>query len=232
MIIYYLLLGHLLGDFVLQTDIIAGNKSKYWQWTALHAFLVTLCIFVLAVPFGSLTLFLVLLNGIVHFFIDFYKPALIKILKMSELTGFIADQLLHMIILYLISLTAIPDISSFMLQDPKNIKLILVLILVTSFASVLNQFLLGAVFPRADARFFEQGEKQVGIIIRLFITIALYLSISISALFLLSLPIAATTLTLVYRRTWRTWMNAGQLVFKLLLDVCVSMAGICLIFWI
>ena len=231
MTIYQLLLGHLLGDFVLQTDAIAGNKSKYWQWNALHAFLVTLCIFVLAVPFGTVTLLLVLLNGVVHFFIDYFKPYIVKRFKLSELTGFLGDQLLHMLLLYLISLTAVPDPDSFMLQDPQTVKVLLVIVLVTSFAAVLNQFILGAVFPRADSRLFERGEKQAGIVIRLFAVIIIFFSMFTSLYILFLLPLAAAILVPVFRRAWSSWMSMGQLVFKLLLDLAVSMAGICLIFW-
>lgn len=232
MIFYYLLLGHLLGDFVLQTDIIAGNKGKYWQWNVLHAFLVTLCIFALAIPFGMLTLGLVLLNGVIHFLLDYYKPAIIKFFKMSGLTGFLIDQLLHMSLLYLISLTAIPDTTSFMMQDPQTIKLLMMLVLVTSFAAVLNQFLLGAAFPRTGGKFFEQGEKKIGILTRLLITIALYFSISLSPVFLLLLPVTAIMLIFVYKSGLTSRMSAKQLGFKIALDIAVSMTGICLVFWI
>lgn len=232
MIIYQLLLGHFLGDFVLQTDAIAGNKGKYWQWNALHAFLVTLCIFVLAVPFGTVTLLLVLLNGVIHFFIDYFKPYVVRRLKLSELTGFLADQLLHMLLLYLISFTAVPDRSSFLLQDPQTVKLLLVIVMVTSFAAVLNQFILGAVFPRADSRLFKRGEKPAGILARLFVIIIVFSSISISLFFLFLLPLAAAVLIPLCRQAWKSWMSAGQLAFKLLLDLAVSMVGVCLIFWI
>lgn len=232
MIFYYLLLGHFLGDFVLQTDIIAGNKGKYWQWNALHAFLVTLCIFALAIPFGMITLGLILLNGIIHFLLDYYKPVIIRNFKMSELMGFVVDQLLHMFLLYLISLTAIPDETSFMLQDPQTIKLLLVLVLVTSFAAVLNQYLLGTAFPRVGGRFFELGEKQIGIFTRLTITISFYFTISSSPFFLLLLPIAAIVLIFVYKSGLSPLKDIRQLGLKIVLDILVSIAGICLIFWI
>lgn len=232
MIFYYFLLGHLLGDFVLQTDTIAGNKGKYWQWNALHAFLVTLCIFAMAIPFGMLTLGLVLLNGVIHFLLDYYKPGIVKYLKISGLLGFLADQVLHMSLLFLISLTAIPDKTSFMLQDPETVKLLLVIVLVTSFAAVLNQYLMGTFFPRPGGKFFEQGEKQTGILTRLTITIALYFAVSSSPLFLLLLPIAAIVLVFVYRSGLTPRIGMGQLGLKIALDVAVSLAGLFMIFYL
>lgn len=146
--------------------------------------------------------------------------------------GFLIDQLLHMSLLYLISLTAIPDTTSFMMQDPQTIKLLMMLVLVTSFAAVLNQFLLGAAFPRTGGKFFEQGEKKIGILTRLLITIALYFSISLSPVFLLLLPVTAIMLIFVYKSGLTSRMSAKQLGFKIALDIAVSMTGICLVFWI
>ncbi len=230
MIFYLLLLGHLLGDFVLQTDSIAENKGKYRRWIALHAFIVTLCIFALALPFGALTLGLVLLNGVIHYFIDYYKPVIIKTLKMSELMGFLTDQLLHVSLLYPISLAAVPDETSLLLQYPHVVKLLAVLAFLTSFAAVLNQFLFGAVFPRTGGRFFERGEKRMGIFTRLTITAAVYFSIVLSPLFLLLLPAAAAALFFAYRFGDGFRPRAGQLAFKVSLDFAVSIAGIYLIF--
>jgi hypothetical protein len=186
----------------------------------------------MALPFGSLTLGLVLVNGVIHYFMDQYKPKLVKLLKISDLAGFLADQFLHILLLYLISLTAVPHGTGLILPDPQVVRLLLVIILVTSFAAILNQYILGAAFPRADNSFFAKGEKYVGIVNRLVITFILYISVLTSPFFLMLLILAVLALLLVYRRIWSSWMSSGQLVFKLLLDLAVSMGGISLLFWV
>ncbi len=70
---YYLLLGHLLGDFTFQTDNIAKYKSIQWKWNLLHTVIVTLSMLIFAIPFGQLAVFLVIINGILHFIIDSFK---------------------------------------------------------------------------------------------------------------------------------------------------------------
>ena len=106
MAFYYLLLGHLIGDFVLQTDKIAENKGRRWKWNLLHVLVVTFCILIFSYSFGSPLILVVLLNGIVHFVLDFHKKDIMGILHLSKLQGFLFDQLLHTLLLFLISLAA------------------------------------------------------------------------------------------------------------------------------
>ncbi|MBZ0195690.1 MAG: DUF3307 domain-containing protein, partial [Deltaproteobacteria bacterium] len=54
MAFYYLLLGHLIGDFVLQTDKIAENKGRHRKWNLLHVLVVTLCTLLFTYPFGNI----------------------------------------------------------------------------------------------------------------------------------------------------------------------------------
>ena len=227
MAFYYLLLGHLIGDFVLQTDKIAENKGRHWKWNLLHVLVVTLCTFIFSYPFGTLFLLLVLLNGGIHSILDYYKNRINRILRLSELAGFLVDQLIHIMLLYFISQAAVYGNNHVI--DFITIKLLIVLALVTSFSAVFTQFILAALFPRAESKFFEKGEKHVGILTRILVSIVFYLSFILSPYYLLFLVIAATTLLLKYKLGWNKWMSPSHLVVKLLLDTAISAICIFLI---
>ncbi|NTV91001.1 MAG: DUF3307 domain-containing protein, partial [Clostridiales bacterium] len=95
MVFSYLLLGHLIGDFVLQTDKIAANKTRYWQWNLIHAIIVTFCMLAFAIPFGGMLCFLVVISGMLHFIFDYSKPLIAQMFHLGELAGFILDQLMN-----------------------------------------------------------------------------------------------------------------------------------------
>lgn len=230
MAFYYLLLGHLIGDFVLQTDKIAENKCKYWKWNLLHVLVVTLCTLAFSYQYGNLLVFLVLINGAVHFFLDCCKASIGKLLNLNMMAGFLADQLIHIMLLYLISLTAVyknPHLIDFM-----TVRFMIVLAIVTSFAAIFSQFLLKALFPRNDNRFFEDGEKNTGILARIYITIVFYLSFFHSPYFLLLLPGAAAVFFLQFKLKWNKWMSPLHLITKLFLDAAISAACIFLFIYL
>jgi cobalamin synthase len=220
MAFYYLLLGHLIGDFVLQTDKIAENKGRRWSWNLLHVLVVTFCILIFSYSFGTPLIFLVLLNGAAHFVLDFHKKDIMGILHLSELQGFLFDQLLHILLLLFISQAA--DYETSQLLDYRTVMLLIVLVLVTSFSAVLTQFILSALFPRTGNAFFKEGEKQVGILTRLYVSVVFYLAFVISPLYLLLLAIAAVIFLLQFKLKWNKWMSHSHLLVKLLLDTAIS----------
>ncbi len=220
MAFFYLLLGHLIGDFVLQTDKIAENKGRRWKWNLLHVLVVTFCILVFSYSFGIPLIFLVLLNGVVHFVLDFHKKDIMGILHLSELQGFLFDQLLHILLLFLVSQAA--DYGTKQLLDFKTVRLLIVLALVTSFSAVLTQFILSALFPRTDNSFFKDGEKHVGILTRLYAAVVFYLSFVISPYYLLLLVVAAVLFLMQFKLKWNKWMSHSHLLIKLLLDTAIS----------
>lgn len=227
MAFYYLLLGHLTGDFVLQTDKMAENKGRHWKWNLLHVFVVTLCTLIFSYPFGALLLVLVLLNGGIHFILDYFKNRICRILHLSKLIGFMFDQLIHIMLLFIISQAAV--YGKRQLIDPTAIRFLIILVLITSFSAVFNQFILAALFPRADRRFFEKGEKQVGIITRIYAAIVFYVSFIQSPYYLLLLIITAAAFFLQFKFEWNKWMSPLHLVVKLFLDTAISAACIVMI---
>jgi hypothetical protein len=217
----YLLLGHLIGDFALQTDKMAENKGRQWKWTLFHSIAVTLCILVFSFPYGLLLNGLVLLNGAAHFLLDHYKAEIRRRLHLSELSSFLADQLTHVLLLFAVSLAAADGHSPI---SAEAVRLLIVLVLVTSFSAVFTQFILAALFPRAEGRFFEDGEKPVGILTRLLLSIVLYISFFYSPYFLFLLLIVAVSYSLEYRFEWSKWMSLRHFAAKFLLDALVSAA--------
>lgn len=220
MAFYYLLLGHLIGDFVLQTDKIAENKGRRWKWNLLHVFVVTFCILVFSFNFGAPLIYLVLLNGIVHFALDFHKKEIMGVLHLSELSGFLFDQLLHILLLFLISQTALYGTRQ--LFDFYTIRLLIVLTLATSFSAVFTQFILSALFPRTDSSFFKEGEKHLGILARLYVVVVFYLSFVLSPYYLLLLTVAVIIFLLQFKMKWSKWMSHSHLIVKILLDTAIS----------
>jgi hypothetical protein len=92
-LIALLLLAHFVGDFILQSDWMAGNKTTSWKAMGSHIGLYTLCL----VPFG---LVFALVNGLAHFATDSITARMTKALyaKGERHWFFVvigADQLIH-----------------------------------------------------------------------------------------------------------------------------------------
>ena len=104
-----LMIGHLLGDFYFQSNRVAKEKTRHIKSMVLHGLLYFIAIF-LALLFvvNPDSYIKVLLGGVavsaVHCLIDWIKVNIEKRIKNIEKYGagiFLADQLLHIICLYL-----------------------------------------------------------------------------------------------------------------------------------
>ncbi len=220
----YLLLGHLIGDFALQSNKIAENKSRHWKWNLLHVLVVTSVISFISSTFGTLLLVLVFLNGMIHYVMDYYKNWICQKLHLSALAGFLLDQFFHVLLLYMISLTAVYEIEP--LMDYKTVSLLLALVTATSFSAVWTQFVLGALFPKVDNQFFRDGEKHIGILTRIYAGVVFYMAFIRSPYYLLLLGILAMLIFLRFKQGWNKWMSPSHLVVKLLLDTVISLSCI------
>lgn len=78
MLSYLLILGHLIGDYVLQSHAMAVRKTSSWRWAWIHAACYSIPFAVLLgclhVPIGSLLLALLIIGG-THAIIDRYRLA-------------------------------------------------------------------------------------------------------------------------------------------------------------
>ncbi len=100
---YILLLGHLIGDFILQTNNIYYLKNKFFWGQILHAFLVSfvsviILLFSFHNPLFSIIIFLILF--ITHFIIDYIK---LEIHKTNPLL-FLLDQFFHIIVIVFVAM--------------------------------------------------------------------------------------------------------------------------------
>ena len=102
LILLYLIIGHLVGDFLLQTSKLVAYKKSCTFGIILHCLVIWASQFLLLLPYtASIKIWLVVsLVAILHFIIDYSK---IKIKKPPQfpIIPFSIDQLLHFIVLLL-----------------------------------------------------------------------------------------------------------------------------------
>ncbi|MBX9851769.1 MAG: DUF3307 domain-containing protein [Cytophagaceae bacterium] len=89
-----LIIAHLLSDFVLQTKGMVQNK-KWYAWGLLSHILITMGIAFLL----TWKIWVVLIIGVTHYFIDISKTELTKKYPQNSYFLFIADQLAHLLVL-------------------------------------------------------------------------------------------------------------------------------------
>lgn len=225
MALQYLLLGHLIGDFLFQTDKLALHKTKFIHWNLLHAAIVTLCTLFFAIPLGETVFLLVLINGALHYVIDWFKPRLTKQWRISGLAAFLIDQAIHLLLLAGISLLAQHTFKPILFDDGTWSKILIVLF-VTTFGGMLNQFILTSIFPRKGKPLFAKGEKYLGMLLRLLMCIGLFLAWYESWYFLF-LTLAFIVLAFfIYNAGMRVLTGSRQVMAKLLLDLGMSLCAI------
>lgn len=102
----YLLIGHLIGDFLLQTTWMAMNKASKWLPLLVHVAVYTLVVGLFGFASGGLSLAAILLIFISHAFLDrktfvSFWVKRIQMVKGNEQPwlSVIADQIFHIIIL-------------------------------------------------------------------------------------------------------------------------------------
>ena len=66
----WLFVGHLVGDFLLQTTWMAENKDKSWFPLLVHSSVYTLAVSLLAMPAGGLSAAGIALIFLAHIFLD------------------------------------------------------------------------------------------------------------------------------------------------------------------
>lgn len=96
-VFYAILFAHFVGDFVLQSDWMARNKSKSWAALSWHILVYTLCF----VPFGVVY---AVVNGLVHMAVDAVTSRMSsKLWQQGRVHDFFvvvgADQMIHVMTL-------------------------------------------------------------------------------------------------------------------------------------
>jgi hypothetical protein len=99
--LFLLILGHIIADFLLQTDrIIAEKKTFSWWGYVKHMFIVFLTLVVLLLPYFRLEFLLtLLLFSFLHIIVDLLK-SLCTSEKRTDLPIFLIDQAIHLVMIY------------------------------------------------------------------------------------------------------------------------------------
>jgi len=109
----YLLLGHILGDFYVQTKGMAEKKENHLIWVLIHGAAYLGAFLLAALPIASLEIIVVaVIASAAHFLIDLIKHLYLLKIKKSKMTQsfernmFFGDQILHIISLITIGYIA------------------------------------------------------------------------------------------------------------------------------
>lgn len=102
------LIGHVLGDFYLQSDELASSKKKSFSQLLEHGLIYFFSMTIILIPiFGFSFLKWVLVISLIHFLIDsgiFYLNRKQDLIKNNKLFFYILDQLLHFITILMVVL--------------------------------------------------------------------------------------------------------------------------------
>lgn len=170
-----MLLAHLVGDYILQTNALALWKSKALGGVAVHCLIVFLTTWLFILPFNPNWWQGVLFIGLTHFAIDatqlYWKP------KIPPLARFLIDQMLHFVVLGL-ALWAGGYIRQFslsttlaLMQDEQLFLYLLGFAFITMPAWVIIKFLAYGLVQGDAPNFSEGSNKYIGIMERLLITL-------------------------------------------------------------
>lgn len=223
MSIYYLLVGHILGDFTFQTNTIAIKKQNNWKWLLIHVIIVTICLLVFSISYGYIVILLILLNGVIHFLIDYYKSKLSLKSPSAQLAYFIMDQILHIGILYWIF--GFARVNDQQIFTQTIIKFVLAFLFILSFSSILIQYLLKLIFNQHNESFFLENEKSIGNYIRVSIFILLYFSYIFKISYVWGIPLFVGGIIFYYNKEWKKWMNYKYFTTRLIFDFMTTLCG-------
>lgn len=218
---YYLLAGHLLGDFALQTNYIANKKTKETKWLLVHVLIVTLCMFMFVIPFGQTIILMVPVSGFIHFLVDDLKLKFSTTHAVKNIFFFLVDQGCHVLVLYVMSLFA--ESPSFLLNS-KLFYMIFIMLVIIPVSSVLIQLLLKIVQTLEDQSFYVKNEKILGNLNRFIFFMIFYWS-HIYSFFLIMLPLIMLIYTFYFVSKLRSWMTPKYFVAKMIFEILFSGVG-------
>ncbi len=231
MTFYYLLLGHLLGDFTFQTDKIAEKKNNDDLWIIFHTIIVTLSTIIFSIPFGIDLVLMAGINGLLHFIIDYFKSKLYIKNASFAFFYFLVDQTVHIFIIFIISQLVTP-INTILPFSKNEVTFLISFVFISSFSTIFVQYILNIYFSSNNKSFFVGNERSIGNITRILSFFILYFAYIYSAfitLFILSIGLAEYIL---YAKKWHLWMSIKYFMTKFILDVLMSSLGFLFIIYI
>ena len=185
------LTGHMLGDFYLQTSVMAEEKEENYGRLLTHGLIYLTCMIILGVAvFGISGLKWGLLISVLHLMIDFLKCRIKKKGKYRErnVIIYVADQLLHIAVIilagaamrysvgqphytYLIELTE----KSFYIDFTAVFSWILALLFSVKPCSITTKIVLAGYRPQVKSGEIKNGGAMIGIFERYIIFLLLFI---------------------------------------------------------
>lgn len=105
-LILFLLISHLIGDYLLQSQRMSDDKLKSYLKIILHSLIyaipLVLVIIIYLLYFSDTNYLLLLLIPLAHYIIDTIKYFIVKYTNLKEIIIYFTDQFIHYIIIYLL----------------------------------------------------------------------------------------------------------------------------------
>lgn len=101
--VLWILLGHYICDYPLQGDFLAQTKGKYWYSLLVHSIIYGLGMALVFKVLGAFTVWKAIVLVISHIIMD-YKKATAKNKELALTTYLYIDQVLHLIINFILYL--------------------------------------------------------------------------------------------------------------------------------
>ncbi len=103
----FFLMGHVLGDFILQSEKRAAEKAKSFMGVVKHSFEYMIVMLLMTVPVYHIDMLAAAFYvGIVHFLVDSVKYFIVKKFKIkNEWNIFCADQITHMLLIAVLAMS-------------------------------------------------------------------------------------------------------------------------------
>lgn len=172
------ILGHLVGDFVLQTNKVAIMKSTSKKGVLIHSIIVFISQAGLLSIYGINGIIAALLNFMIHYIIDSLKENISKYIKKYKFIIFVLDQIIHMTGIYILTLNFGVNKSTIMI-DLSLIKILITIIVLTYVSSVMVIILIRDMDSSLiKNEFFKKNERIMDSFINLTVWLLFYLPLS------------------------------------------------------
>jgi len=100
------LIGHVLGDFYLQSSKLAEEKNKIFIELIKHSTIYFICLVIALIPVINVIIFrYIIIVSLMHFFVDYYKGYLhnkIFVNNSKKEVEYIVDQIAHILIIFVV----------------------------------------------------------------------------------------------------------------------------------
>lgn len=173
-LILVLTIGHLIGDFLFQTEKIVLWKQKELKGIVFHGIIVALAMGLVLLPFYPQLYWLVAIQGLFHILIDWGKIKISFPIPGQELISFLLDQFMHLGVIlgsvyFLVAtereLQPVQEISETLLY------IITAYLVATVFAAIFLQVIVNQIFPQPRKQpFLFWQSRFTGLIERILVT--------------------------------------------------------------